>query len=171
VTSAKKIEANRSNARRSTGPKTALGKAHAAQNARRHGLSVSVVRDPALLEQVDLLAKEIAGDTAGCEIHEHAWRFAEAQVDVVRIHRARHDLAAPNFGKPECADDALRQECPREVADILGHVSKQLVLMARYERRARSRRKSAIRALDLARRSAENPVQKVSILAERSQNI
>jgi hypothetical protein len=170
VTSAKKIEANRSNARRSTGPKTALGKVRAAQNARRHGLSVSVVRDPALLEQVDLLAKVIGGETPGCEIHEHAWRFAEAQLDVVRIHRARHDLDAPNIGKPECADDALRQG-PGEVAVVLGHVSKQLVLMARYERRARSRRKSAIRALDLARRSAENQVQKLSILAERSQNI
>ena len=36
--SAAQIEANRANARRSTGPRTESGKAHAAQNARVHGL-------------------------------------------------------------------------------------------------------------------------------------
>ena len=37
-TSSEKIEANRANARRSTGPVTEEGKAHASQNARVHGL-------------------------------------------------------------------------------------------------------------------------------------
>ena len=41
MTSARKLEANRRNARASTGPRTAAGKARAAQNARRHGLSLA----------------------------------------------------------------------------------------------------------------------------------
>ena len=40
VKSVSKIEANRRNARASTGPRTAAGKARAAQNARRHGLNL-----------------------------------------------------------------------------------------------------------------------------------
>jgi hypothetical protein len=40
MTSLRKTQANRSNALRSTGPRSAAGRAVAAQNARRHGLSV-----------------------------------------------------------------------------------------------------------------------------------
>ena len=38
--SARKIKANRANARASTGPRTKAGKERAAKNSRRHGLSV-----------------------------------------------------------------------------------------------------------------------------------
>jgi len=44
VTSQKKIDANRRNARHSTGPKTACGKRAVAGNARKHGILVSEVR-------------------------------------------------------------------------------------------------------------------------------
>ena len=39
MTSGRQLAANRANARRSTGPKTAAGKARSAGNARRHGLT------------------------------------------------------------------------------------------------------------------------------------
>lgn len=42
MTSLRKRQANRSNAQRSTGPRTAAGRAMAAQNARHHGLSVAL---------------------------------------------------------------------------------------------------------------------------------
>ena len=92
MASRRKIEDNRLNARMSTGPKTALGKARAARNARRHGLSVSVISDPVLSEQVELLAREITDATADNEIYQLARRVAEAQIDLVRVRQARHDF-------------------------------------------------------------------------------
>ena len=46
VASVRKAEANRRNARASTGPRTVAGKARAAQNARRHGLNLPARYDP-----------------------------------------------------------------------------------------------------------------------------
>lgn len=42
MTSLRQKQANRANAQRSTGPRTAAGRAMAAQNARHHGLSVAL---------------------------------------------------------------------------------------------------------------------------------
>jgi hypothetical protein len=61
--SARKVSANRANARASTGPKTASGRARAARNALCHGLSLPVYSDPALSEELEALAREIAGQT------------------------------------------------------------------------------------------------------------
>jgi hypothetical protein len=158
MTSAK-AKANRANAQASTGPKTARGKARAAQNARRHGLSLSVVSDPVWSEQIESLAQEIVGETTDRESHEHACRIAEAQIDLNRVRQVRHRLLVHNNGNPECgmtelpAQDALPQG-PQEIAVILSDIAKQLTLMDRYEQRALSRRKFAIRAFDLARRQA-----------------
>jgi len=56
LTSMQRIEANRQNAQRSTGPKTAEGKARVAQNARTHGLfarqSLLPDEDPQELEDL-----------------------------------------------------------------------------------------------------------------------
>jgi hypothetical protein len=158
MTSAK-VKANRANAQASTGPKTARGKARAAQNARRHGLSLSVGSDPVWSEQVESVAQEIVGGTTDCESHEHARRIAEAEIDLNRIRQARHHLLVHNNGNPECgmtelpAQDALPQG-PQKIAVILSDLAKQLILMDRYEQRALSRRKFAIRAFDLARQEA-----------------
>jgi hypothetical protein len=90
VTSAAKISANRANARASTGPKTPHGRARAARNAFRHGLSLPVCSDPILSDEVDALAREIAGTNANPEIQDLAHRVAEAQIDVRRVRCARH---------------------------------------------------------------------------------
>ena len=63
MTSERKIRANRENARASTGPKTMQGRARAAQNHFRHGLSIPVHSDPAWSEEVQALARAIAGRT------------------------------------------------------------------------------------------------------------
>ncbi len=74
MTSPRKIQANRANARTSTGPKTARGRARAAHNVRRHGLSLSVFADPALSEQVEAVAREIAGEPSNDDIYQLASR-------------------------------------------------------------------------------------------------
>src|SRR5205823_8637148 len=92
LTSDRKIEANRANARASTGPRTVRGRTRAARNALRHGLSLPVCSDPALCEEVEALAGEIAGTGANAEIQELARHAAQAQIDLRRVRHARHQF-------------------------------------------------------------------------------
>jgi hypothetical protein len=92
LTTDRERRANRANAKSSTGPKTASGKARSAQNALRHGLNVSALSDPALAPLVEAMARRIAGQDADAEALERAWRIAEAQVDINRVRRARKRL-------------------------------------------------------------------------------
>ena len=58
----RQARANRANARRSTGPTSARGKARAAQNARRHGLSQDILADPVLAREVEDLAQRLVDE-------------------------------------------------------------------------------------------------------------
>ena len=49
--------------RRSTGPRSAAGKARSAKNAVRHGLSVPVLADPELSREVRELAQRLNAQT------------------------------------------------------------------------------------------------------------
>jgi hypothetical protein len=181
-TSDAKIKANRANARASTGPKTTQGRRRSASNALRHALSLSVYCDAALAEEVAALAREIAGMNGNAEIQELARQVAEAQMDLRRVREARHQLLAQALSNPYyearaavreklayifqlLRDDApdvsvatlteyltTTPEGPHKMATILSQEIQRLSVMDRYERRARSRRKFAIRALDLAKR-------------------
>jgi hypothetical protein len=77
LTSERKITANRANARASTGPQTTRGRARAARNALRHALSLPVCSIPALSEEVETLAREIAGPAANAATKELARRVAD----------------------------------------------------------------------------------------------
>jgi hypothetical protein len=127
VTSTRKIEANRKNARASTGPKTAQGRARLARNALRHGLSLPVGSDPVLCEEVESLAGKIAGTEADVEIREFARRAAEAQIDLGRVRYARYRLLSDALRNPDyesCVDT-------RQIALILSQQVKQLAAMDR----------------------------------------
>ena len=172
MTSDHKIKANRANAQASTGPKTADGRARAARNALRHALSLPVCSNPALSEEVETLAREIAGPDANAETQDLARQVAEAQIDLRRVRYARHKLlsdalADPHYdNRPETmavlrsllnalhlpVENFSTPQGPHKFATILSQEAKQLLAMDRYERRALSRRKSAIRAFDETRR-------------------
>ena len=84
MTSPRQLEANRANARASTGPKTQAGRARAALNALRHGLAVSVLGDIVWGPQVEVLARRIAGERADAELLEAASAVAAAQIELNR---------------------------------------------------------------------------------------
>ena len=101
MTSARKIRANRANARASSGPKTAAGKAQSAQNAFRHGFNVPVWRDPDLASGVEALAQRIVGEGADANVLESARRIAAAQIDLRRVRSYRHQLIERAMADPK----------------------------------------------------------------------
>jgi hypothetical protein len=177
VTSARRRKANRANAGLSTGPKTSSGKARSARNALRYGLSLPIFSDPALSQEVDTLARQIAGPDAIPQIQELARRIAEPEIALRRVRAVRHDLIARALRDPSYESransnkrlaTALRiigrysryEDIPAEEARLLDSKpegpEKFAALLTdpaldRYEARALSRRKRAIKAFDAAR--------------------
>jgi hypothetical protein len=127
VTSDKKISSNRENAKKSSGPKSVEGKSRAARNALRHGLAIPVGAIPALRGDIETLALSIARASGETTVTELSQQAAEAQLEILRIRKARATLLS---------------------ADIADHeLNIRLASLERYERRAFSRRKRAIGGL------------------------
>ncbi len=91
--SPRKISANRANARRSTGPRTAGGRLRASLNALKHGLAVPAAAHPAFQQDIDNVARVLAGEAQHDPVvMVRALKVAEAAVDVQRARRARLEL-------------------------------------------------------------------------------
>jgi hypothetical protein len=124
----KQIAANRANAKRSTGPKTAAGRLRSSRNAVRHGLSCPLQLDFAMSEKADAIARLLAGVGANDEQLTSTMEVAHAHVELLRIRRVRAELMAAI--DVACCD--LRQ-------------LRRLVALDRYERYAHTKRRRAAR--------------------------
>jgi hypothetical protein len=132
LTSDRKIRANRANARASTGPQSRQGRARTARNALRHGLSLPVCSDPALSEEVEALARKIAGTDVNGQIQELARRIAEAQVDLLRVRYARHQvlsgaLSDQHYDFPSKRHDENQTPAQDFAGQGVGHVNVRYV--------------------------------------------
>jgi len=124
MTSERKLEANRLNAKRSTGPKTDAGKARSSRNARQHGLSRLGTEDDV---NSGPLARAI---TAGYAERQSSFAMDDlvrANLWLGRIRQARHDMLT-----------AL-MECPN------AKLAKRLAGLERYERPIRAAQRRVLK--------------------------
>jgi hypothetical protein len=103
----------------------------------RHGLSVPVLADLVLAKEVVELAERVANGSTDPQIRELAVQVAAAQIDIQRVRHARHALIDACLMEPDS------NTVPGKIQEMVAH--------DRYERRAMSRRKSAILAFGVER--------------------
>jgi hypothetical protein len=167
----RKIAANRANARRSTAPTTAAGRARSARNAVRHGLSVPVLADPERRAEAMALRPASAAP--------RSWRLRSG----ARPSNCSASVNAAQLLSWALASETQESSDERE-AHALADIAVELMRLDVHERRALSRQTSAIRAFDCARAALpwRSPMSGrdvfcrtkppgVNVLAERSHRV
>jgi hypothetical protein len=120
MTSERKRAANRRNAKRSTGPRSAAGKANSRNNALRHGLARKHTRLMGQIGEIDQLALAFVGSDPSLEMLYYARAAAEAELDVIRIRTVRADFISQKSADP--ATFAPQQLLPDNRIDKLRKV-------------------------------------------------
>ena len=122
----KQIRANRENAKKSTGPKTAAGRARSSRNALRHGLSLPLAPNTEMAAKADLIRKSLVSEQGKPTRVVAAIEFAQAQLDLLRIR-------------------AVRGQMMTELDSASGDLTRlrRLAALDRYEGRALARRYDA----------------------------
>ena len=148
MSSERRIEANRRNAARSTGPRTTEGKQRASGNAYKHGWSVNIRHIPDMSDKIEALAVAIAGDNAKPHHLQAAREVAEALFQLRRLRACKLSLL-------EVEDTRLRT-IASIIADCTGEgddttqmsqdavqydpdIEAKLAAIGRYEQRAQSK--------------------------------
>jgi hypothetical protein len=133
MSSDRQIAANQNNAQKSTGPSSKAGREISRRNAHRHGLAIKIGSDPAFRDEIEKLSQTLS---SGAQFTlAHVREAAEAELDLMRIRKVRAWL----FETYYFTDN--------EPSEGLVKLNKKLAKLERYERRAFSRRKRALRAM------------------------
>ena len=132
MASERQIAANRRNAKKSTGPRSQAGREASRRNARRHGLAIAIETDPAFHQDIEELAKTLS---VSQDANEYARDAARAEFDLLRIRKIRASL----FETLSLVTDSA--------SGSLAELNDKLAKLERYERRAFSRRKRALREI------------------------
>ncbi|GAA0029559.1 hypothetical protein [Bradyrhizobium ottawaense] len=128
MASIRQIEANRANAKRSTGAKTAGGKARSSRNALRHGLARSAIGDAAEIENVAIaIARGIGHQVTPAS----TMALARSKLALLRLRSLRQAMLAALMAAPIPAN------------------LKRLKALERYERVALVQQRRALRLLGL----------------------
>jgi hypothetical protein len=111
--SERQIAANRRNAEKSTGPRSDCGKKRATQNAFCHGLTLPISAE--FERQVEILTRQIAGDTEDMTTFEPARTAADAELELVRAQQVKTALIEriDAFGSFECSKHFPSLQAPR----------------------------------------------------------
>jgi hypothetical protein len=171
MASERQIAANRRNAKKSSGPRSAPGKKRASNNAYRHGLFSRRAR-AAVAEETEAFARKIADKTSGVIALEHARIVAEAENELAQIRDAKRalidrtdifgDFKTPQLLPTDPSKDPWlmspaqerrsqlltpeqQEEAERSLA--IKRVLSELTNLSLYEKRAAARRDRAIRKL------------------------
>jgi hypothetical protein len=109
-------------------------------------------------QEVEELACEIAGTTTNAEIHELAFRIAEAQIDLRRVRHARRAFLASAIGDPDYESPSklrTKSRIARQLARIRGPISVILrPLLTSLDTKPEEPEKFATILSDMARRLA-----------------
>jgi len=139
----RQIAANRRNAQKSTGPRSAAAKRRVSRNALRHGLSVPLLTAEHVTKEVEELAQRLAeGDTREKTL-SLARQAAEAVLDLARVRRVR--VAMIEEERVLRVDVAVAE--PHRTFEAMRRVMPQQTRLDRYEFRAAARRDRAMLAI------------------------
>jgi hypothetical protein len=126
MTSNSKAESNRRNSRRSTGPRTAAGKATAALNSFKHGLAALECRRPAPSAELAEFAFALCGDERRPAVFAQALKVAESHMmlravrgaKVAAVERLRDRHIAPFVRKDPLLDEAKAHRAACQQAEM-----------------------------------------------------
>ncbi|MBR1190357.1 hypothetical protein [Bradyrhizobium sp. AUGA SZCCT0160] len=170
MASERQVTANRINARKSTGPKTRAGRQRIRTNAYRHGLAAVFNRESRA--EIEIIARELAGDTTNPIILQHARDaayavFVLARIKVLRIAwvQRAYELGTVEFppksairksffaflegkaGLMALPFQTMPPEGPERLSEAIHRALTQLANLDRYEARAVALRNRAFRVL------------------------
>ena len=177
MASERKIEANRRNARKSTGPRSSVGKRRTSRNAYRHGVTASVTSSAERTKRIERLARKIAGNVTDVIILGCARDVAQAELDLAQIRQVKvaligRMLAFGEFQAPEVFNSVVQMKQilnaldqsraivpipveaatrpsaePERLAEAVRRALPELLKLDRYERRAVVLRDRSIRLI------------------------